>query len=218
MNRPYIIINCAMSSDGKLALPNRRQLRISNDEDMKRVYQLRNTCDAVLVGIGTVLSDDPKLTVKEKYVQQPCQPTRIVLDTHCRTPETALVVNEKAKTIVVTGEKCKKFFNSNVETIQCRTDNDGKIDLYALLEMLYERGIKRLIVEGGSNIIWSFIKNKFFDDLFVYIGPMIVGGAQTPSMADGGGIKNIDDLIHLEIKKFSRLGSGILINYKLKNF
>ena len=206
-----------MSTDGKLALPNRKQLRISSDEDMKRVYQLRNTCDAVLVGIGTILSDDPKLTVKEKYVKHPSQPTRIVLDTHCKTPETALVVNEKAKTIIVTSEKCTVSYNANVENIQCRIDSDGNIDLYDLINILYKLGMKKLLVEGGSNIIWSFIKNKLFDDLFVYIGPMVVGGAQTPTMADGKGIKNIDELIYLEIKNISRLGSGILIHYKPKD-
>ena len=67
MNRPYVIVNCAMSADGKIALPSRKQLRISSDEDIKRMYTLHQECDAVLVGIETVLSDDPKLTVKENY-------------------------------------------------------------------------------------------------------------------------------------------------------
>ena len=100
MNRPTIIINCAMSIDGKIALPTGNQMRISSDDDMKRVHQLRNTCDGVLVGVGAVLSDDPKLTVKEKYVEKVKQPTRIVLDTFCKTPVDALVVNDKAPTII----------------------------------------------------------------------------------------------------------------------
>ena len=71
MTKPYVIINCAMSADGKIALPTRKQLRISSEEDIKRMYNLRNKCDGVLVGVGTILSDDPKLTVKEKYVKNP---------------------------------------------------------------------------------------------------------------------------------------------------
>jgi len=86
MNMPHVIINCAMSLDGKLASQSGRQMKISCEEDIKRMYKLRNNYDAVLVGIGTVLSDDPKLTVKEKYVKNPKQPIRIVLDTYCKTP------------------------------------------------------------------------------------------------------------------------------------
>ena len=93
MNRPRIILNCAMSADGKIALPNKQQLRISSEEDMKRVFELRNSCDAILVGSGAVLSDNPKLTVKEKYVKHPRNPIRVVLDTHMKTPVDALVVN-----------------------------------------------------------------------------------------------------------------------------
>jgi len=71
MKRPRIIINCAMSADGKIALPTKKQIRISSEEDIKRMYQLRNESDAVLVGIGTILTDNPKLTVKETYVHHP---------------------------------------------------------------------------------------------------------------------------------------------------
>ena len=96
MKRPHVTINCAMSADGKIALPNRKQLRISCDEDIKRMYNLRNEVDAVLVGIETILSDDPKLTVKEKYVKNLKQPLRVVLDSTCKTPKDALVLNDSA--------------------------------------------------------------------------------------------------------------------------
>ena len=100
MKRPYVVINCAMSSDGKIASPSGKQLRISCDEDIKRMYKLRNDSDAVLVGINTVLSDDPKLTVKEKYIENPERPIRIVLDTHCKTPVDSFVVDNTAKTLI----------------------------------------------------------------------------------------------------------------------
>ena len=77
---PFVTVNCAMSADGKIALPTRRQTRISSEEDIARVHRLRNASDAILVGIGTVLSDDPSLLVKEKYVRRPRRPLRIVLD------------------------------------------------------------------------------------------------------------------------------------------
>jgi len=215
MTRPHVVVNCAMSADGKIALPTRKQLRISCDEDIARMYQLRHESDAVLVGIGTILSDEPKLTVKEKYVEVPHQPIRIILDTHCKTPENALAVNGTAKTMIITAEPCKKKYGANVEVIQCQTDSNGFIDLHNLLTLLDKRGIKTLMVEGGSTVIWNFLKYKLVDELYVYVGPMIVGGKHTPTMADGEGICNLDELVSLEIVETQRLGPGLLIHYKL---
>ena len=138
MNRPYVIINCAMSLDGKIASPSGKQMKISCEEDIKRMYKLRNKSDAVLVGIGTVLSDDPKLTVKEKYVKNPKQPIRIVLDTNCKTPDDALVVNDAAKTLIIAGKECNKKYGDNVEIIKCKTNKEGLIDLENLIDILYK--------------------------------------------------------------------------------
>jgi len=204
-----------MSADGKIALPSRKQLRISSEEDIERMYRLRNKYDAVLVGIGTVLSDDPKLTVKEEYVKNLRQPIRIILDVYCKTPEDALVVNQVAKTLIVTVKKCDKKYGDNIEIIECETDENGFINLNSLLELLYERGIKTLLVEGGSTVIWSFLKQRLVDDLYVYVGPIVIGGKDTPTLADGIGIKGIDELIPLEISEIRRLGPGILIHYKM---
>jgi len=216
MNRPYVIINCAMSADGKIASPSGKQLRISNEEDIKRMYNLRNSCDAVLVGINTILSDDPKLTVKDGYVENPKNPIRIILDVHCRTKENALAVDDKAKTLVITNGACDKNYGTNVEVVQCDVDFEGLIDLEKMLEILSNYGIKKLMVEGGSTVIWNFLKQGFVDDLYVFIGPMIIGGKYTPSMADGEGISTEDDLISLEIVKVSKLSDGILVHYKLR--
>lgn len=215
MNRPHVIVNCAMSADGKIALPTRKQLRISCAEDIERMYKLLNECDAVLVGIGTVLSDDPKLTVKEKYVKHPCQSIRVILDVHCKTPEDALVVNQAAKTLIITGEKCSKKYGGNVGIIECETDENGLIDLNVLLKLLYERRIKTLLVGGGGTVIWNFLKQKLVDDLYVYVSPMIIGGKNTPTLADGTGISSVDELIFLEINGISKLGPGILIHYRM---
>jgi len=215
MNRPHVIVNCAMSADGKIALPNRKQLKISCEEDIERMYDLRNKYDAVLVGIGTVLSDNPKLTVKEKYVKQLSQPIRIILDTDCRTPEKALVVNNSAKTMIITAEKCNKKYGDNVEVLKCEKDENGFIALTKLLQLLYRRGIKTLMVEGGATVIWNFLRQRLVDDLYVYVSPIVIGGKTTPTLADGEGIKNIDELINLEILDIIRLGPGFLIHYRM---
>ena len=215
MNRPHVIVNCAMSADGKIALPTRKQLRISSDEDIERMYKSRHESDAVLVGIETILSDNPKLTVKEKYVNTLNQPIRIILDSNCRTPLDALAVNDIAKTLIITSKKCSKKFNDNVEVIQCKTDEKGQIDLGSLLELLYNLEIKTLMVEGGGTVIWNFLNKRLVDDFYVYMAPIIIGGVKTPTMANGGGIKSIDELISLEIVKVSRLGPGVLFHFKM---
>ena len=204
-----------MSADGKIALPSRKQFRISCEEDIERMYKLRNRSDAVLVGIETILSDDPKLTVKEKYVKNPRQPIRVILDSKCRTPENALAVNDWAKTYIITLEECDKKFKDNVKIIKCTEDENGFIDLKCLLELLYNHGIKTLMVEGGGTVIWSFIKNGLVDDLYVFVAPIVVGGKNTPTIADGEGVKSFDELKQLKIVNVSKLGQGVMIHYRL---
>lgn len=214
MKRPYILINCAMSVDGKIASPSGKQIRISCDEDIKRMYELRNDSDAVLVGVNTVLTDNPKLTVKDKYVKNPKQPIRVVLDTNCRTPLDALVVNGTVKTFIITSKKnCNKKFGDNVQIIYCDTNNEGLIDLQKLLNILFNNGIKKLMVEGGSTVISNFLKSGLVDDFYVYVGPIIIGGIDTPNIA--GKINKGDENIKLKLIASKSIGEGLLLHYKL---
>ncbi len=217
MNRPYVIVNAAMSADGKIALPNRRQLRISSEEDMKRVFQLRNSCDGILIGIGAVLADDPKLTVKKKFVKNPKNPVRIVLDTFGKTPVDALVVNDWAPTILFVSKKTKiqQSYGDHVEIIHCPESDPGFLDESFVLSSLYDHGIRTILVEGGGTVIWRFLKKKLVDDLFLYIGSMIIGGKKTPTFADGSGVMNADEVLELKLMDMKQLGSGVLLHYKL---
>jgi len=204
-----------MSADGKIASPSGKQLRISNEEDIERMYNLRNEVDAVLVGVNTIISDNPKLTVKEKYVNNPKNPIRVILDTHCRTKIDALAVDDKVKTLIITNGACDKNYSGNVEVVLCGIDSDGIINLEEMLDILQRRGIKKLLVEGGSTVIWNFLKHGFVDDLYVFIGPLIIGGKYTPSMADGDAISTENNLINLEVVDVSRINTGILVHYRL---
>jgi 2,5-diamino-6-(ribosylamino)-4(3H)-pyrimidinone 5'-phosphate reductase len=204
-----------MSADGKIALSNRKQLRISCDEDFIRMYKLRNECDAILVGIGAVLTDDPKLTVNEKYVKNPKQPLRVILDSKCRISQNALVMNNTTNTLIITTKGYEKQFNmKHVEVVGVEADSTGQVDLNNLLNLLYQKGLKKLLVEGGGTVIWNFLKNQLVDDLYIYIGSFIIGGKDTPTLADGSGIKNVNELIFLDIVCVNRLGNGLLIHYK----
>jgi 2,5-diamino-6-(ribosylamino)-4(3H)-pyrimidinone 5'-phosphate reductase len=214
MKRPHVVINCAMSADGKIASPTRKQMRISCNEDIARMYRLRNESDAVLVGVGTILTDNPKLTVKETYIPQPKQPLRVVLDSKGRTPPNALVLNDVSKTLIITGKGTKKTFNkSHIKVIECSIDKVGLIDVHCALDLLYQRGVRNLLVEGGGTIIWNFLKQKVVDDIYIFIGPCVIGGKETPTVADGEGIRAGEE-IPLKIVEVKEIGSGVLIHYQ----
>lgn len=205
------IINCAMSADGKIALKSRRQTKISDEQDKKRVHELRNSVDAILVGVDTVLSDDPKLTVKEKYVKNPKHPTRIVLDSDGRTPTDALVLNGAARTIIVTNERCGKTF-PNAEVIRCGKED---VDIERLVPELERRGIRKMLVEGGSKVIWSFLRTRIADEVCIFIGSMVIGGDSAPTPAGGPGAEDEKDIVHMRLKDAEVLGSGVLVKYEV---
>ena len=203
--RPFIHINCAMSADGKIAGVNRKQVRISSDEDKQRVKNLRRQYDAILVGIGTVLSDDPHLTVKGLNYDE--NPIRIVIDAHGRTPHEALVVNGAAPTIILTDDYCEKTWE-NAEAIRC----GNPFDLNLAMERLAEAGIENILVEGGGETIASFFKEKMVDRYTVFVGSMVIGGRIAPTPVDGDGWI-AENGIKLELKNSEVLGDGVLLTY-----
>lgn len=206
-----VIINCAMSADGKIALTTRRQTKISNEDDKRRVHKLRNSVDAILVGIETVLSDDPKLTVNAKYVKRPRHPVRVVLDSYGRTPKDALVLNGESKTIIVTNESTRKTF-PNAEVIRSgKTD----VDLRKMLRALSRKGIKKLLVEGGSRVIWSFLESGIADEVDIFVGSIVIGGEKAPTPAGGQGATDEKHIVALRLKNAKVLGNGVLLRYKV---
>ncbi|MGD9962279.1 MAG: 2,5-diamino-6-(ribosylamino)-4(3H)-pyrimidinone 5'-phosphate reductase [Thermoplasmata archaeon] len=205
------IVNCAMSADGKIALKSRRQTRISDEEDKRRVHELRNSVDAILVGVDTVISDNPKLTVNVKYVKNAKHPTRVVLDSDGRTPADALVLNGFARTIIVTNERCDKTF-PNAEVIRCGKDD---VDIERLVPELERRGVRKMLVEGGSRVIWSFLKTRIADEVYIFIGSMVIGGESAPTPAGGPGAEDEDGIVHLRLRDAEVLGSGVLVRYEV---
>jgi 2,5-diamino-6-(ribosylamino)-4(3H)-pyrimidinone 5'-phosphate reductase len=215
MPYPYVIINCAISVDGKLALPTRVQTRISCEEDLLRVHRLRNECDAILVGINTVLADDPSLVVNSRYVADARTPIRVVLDATCKIPATAKILDMQAPTYVFTLHKYVRAVEG-AEVIGCSgNETKGELNLSDVLQILYKYGVKKLLVEGGGSVIWSFLNERLADELRVYIGSIIIGGKQSPTLADGNGIQKFEDRIKLKLKEVVKVGSGVLLQYEV---
>jgi len=206
--RPHVIINAAMSVDGKIALSDGESVRLSNEEDLGRVHRLRAAVDAILVGVGTVLKDDPKLTVKSEYAKGR-NPLRVVLDSDGKVPESARVLDGSAPTLIVTSEECDRSFPHS-EVLRLGKD---EVDLPALLGRLAARDVKTILVEGGSTVIWSFLREGLADELKVFVSSRVLGGHATPTLAGGQGITSLDEAPRLRLERIERLGDGALLEY-----
>jgi|TARA_B100000959_G_C14739925_1_gene524617 2,5-diamino-6-(ribosylamino)-4(3H)-pyrimidinone 5'-phosphate reductase len=205
--RPEVILNCAASADGKISLPNRKQMAISNEKDFERVHKLRSECDAIIVGIGTIIEDNPFLTVRNN---SGAKPIRVILDTSCRIPIDSNVLNGESETIIAVGNKSGKNNLETAEIIEC---GENMIDLTKLLNILRERGVKRVLVEGGETVMWSFLKEKLFDEHNVFFSSIIIGGTGTPTIAGGKGFQNEKSILNLKLVSVEQLGNGILAKY-----
>ncbi len=209
--KPFVLVNCAMSADGKLAGPERKQVRISSEEDMIRVKNLRKRYDAILVGVGTVIADDPHLTVKNATYEE--NPVRIVLDSHGRIPPEARVLDDRAPTIIVTNDECTKDWGSNVTVIR---GGSGRINLTDVLHILAkDLGIENMIVEGGGEVIASFFREKLVDRYSVFVGGLLIGGRTSPTPADGDGWLAPEG-VKLSLDSAEVLGNGALLTFTPK--
>ncbi|MET1125187.1 MAG: 2,5-diamino-6-(ribosylamino)-4(3H)-pyrimidinone 5'-phosphate reductase [Archaeoglobaceae archaeon] len=215
-SEPFVIVNMAASLDGKISDEKRRQIRISCEEDLRRVDELRASCDAIMVGIGTVLADDPSLTVKSDELRakrllrgKPPNPLRVVVDSRCRIPIDAKVLDSRAKTIVAVASVADP---SKVEEVRKKAEvvvlGEERVDLKSLMDYLAARGVKRLLVEGGGTLVSSLLRQRLVDELIVYYSPMVIGGSSSPTICDG---ESFDPPLRCEIVEAKRFGEGFLI-------
>jgi len=197
-----------MSADGKIAGTDRKQVRISSDEDMARSKGLRKQYQAILVGIGTVMADDPHLTVKGASFTE--NPIRIVVDPNGRTPDDAAVADERAETLILTDDACETEW-THAHRIGC----GHPFDLTHAMSILAEEGIESLLVEGGGETIASFFKLGLADRYTVFVGDLVIGGRDSPTPADGDGWV-CENGVKLKMKSAEVLGDGVLITYDVK--
>lgn len=177
--RPRIVLNCAVSRDGHLAGEDGQPVLLSDEEDLRRVHGMRASADAILVGVGTVLADDPSLRVKPQYAQGE-DPLRVVLDSRLRTPATARVVDGSAPTVVYHAVQAKTRVG-HADLVRVPLDAVG-VDLHAVLADLADRAVELLLVEGGAQVLAAFLEAGLWDEWTVYEAPVDLGsGPALPS-------------------------------------
>lgn len=224
--RPYVIINIAMSADGKISTKEHRQTKISGEQDFDRVERLRSDCDAIMVGIGTVLADDSSLRLKNpNLIEERAaagkeeQPMRIVVDSKARMPLDGDIFKKGTgkRVIFVSKTAPKNRIGPLSEKAIVIPAGDTKIDLNLALDKLSEMGVKKLMVEGGGTLIWSFVSQKLFDEIRVFIGALIIGGAEAPTFVDGNGFTRTEEFTRLQLQNIEKIDEGVLITWIKKD-
>jgi 2,5-diamino-6-(ribosylamino)-4(3H)-pyrimidinone 5'-phosphate reductase len=215
-----VVVNAAASVDGKLSTRERRQVRISGEADFDRVDRLRAAADAVLVGVGTVLADDPHLGVKsgDRRVERlrngrAANPARVVADSRARTPTDATLLDDDAETYLLVAdaadaERVDALRAAGATVIRAGTD---RVALPAALADLEEEGVGRLLVEGGGELIFSLFEAGLVDELSVFVGSLVIGGRDAPTLADGEGF--LDDFPTLDLVGIDRVDDGVVLQY-----
>ena len=211
---PFVTLKFAQTIDGRIATLTGHSRWISSESSLKFAHKLRSLHDGVMVGVGTILKDDPELTVR---LSRGGNPVRIVVDSTLRIPADACVLKnqETAKTIIATTsdhsrKKLLQLRDAGTDVFIVNKDDRGKVDLKGLLTELGKKDLSSILVEGGSEIITSFLKERLADRIVIITAPKIAGEG-IPSVGDLG-IRKIDDSIRLSLKKISRKGDDIIVD------
>jgi 2,5-diamino-6-(ribosylamino)-4(3H)-pyrimidinone 5'-phosphate reductase len=213
-DRPYVILNAAMTLDGKISTK-ACDSKISCREDLRRVHELRGSVDAVMIGIRTLLIDNPKLNVR---FAEGKSPIKVIVDSAARTPISARVLTEDrdTSTLIAVTEKAPK---ERVEALKASgaeviiSGSGDRVDLNLLMKKLREMGIKILLLEGGGTLNWGMLKNGLVDEIRVAVAPLIVGGEDAVTLVEGEGIMEVRKGIRLKLRRIEQHGECLVLYY-----
>lgn len=212
---PYITLKMAVTIDGKIADCSGNSKWITSVESRSLVHELRSEYDAVMVGFNTVKIDNPQLTVR---LVEGRNPKRIILDSKLQLSLNSDLVkkNSDKNLILLTSNKNKdrkkkinSYYKKDIEIIFVPELSNGKINLAAAMKKLAEKNITSLLVEGGSKVFTSFLKQKLEDEILIFIAPKILGNGY--SLCNNLGIKNLSKAINYSIKDVEKVGGDILL-------
>ncbi len=208
---PFITLKTAVTLDGKIATSTGESKWITGREAREDVHQYRHEHDAILVGIGTVLKDNPKLTTR--LPQGGKSPIRIILDSDLRTPIDAHVITDNSvETWIVTGNKVskhkkQKFGQEHVTLIEV----DNPRNLHPLMLQLGKLGIVSLFVEGGATVNDSFLTQKLVNQIVLYMAPILIGGSRAPTSFEGDGIASLQNALKVQFESVQQIGHDLKI-------
>lgn len=203
-----------MTVDGKIATACGNS-RISSRVDLLRVHELRSSVDAILVGISTVLVDNPLLTVRLIKPNKGSNPVRVVVDSHARIPIESRILKtaHRIGTIVFVSERANDIKIRSIRSTGAMVIIAGAetVDLSDALLDLKKMGFKNILVEGGGEINWSLLSLGVVSELIVTISPKIVGGRSAITLVEGDGYEKISQAINMELKKILREKNGEVV-------
>lgn len=212
--KPFVVLKAAMTLDGKIATATGQSKWITNETSRAYGYKLRDIYDGIMVGINTVIEDNPMLTAR---VDGGKNPIRIVVDSSLKIDINANVVQDKsAKTIIATTDKADKdkilkLQAQDVDVIVVDKDKNDKVDIEKLLDILGQQNICSILVEGGATLSGSFVAKKLVDKVDFFIAPKIVGGKEAKTPVAGTGILNLQEALALKDIQIEKLEEDILI-------
>lgn len=209
---PFVTMKTAISMDGKIATVMGESKWITGEKAREDVHQYRHMHDAILVGVNTVIHDNPFLTTRLKNGGK--NPIRVILDTNLRIPLDANVVTDKsAKTYIVTGNRANPDKADNLTSLGVKIIKmeQSSISIKEMLKVLGKHDITSIFVEGGGKIQGSFLEEKAFQEIITYIAPKLIGGDQAPATFGGMGIKHINEVPLLRFTQIDKIGDDIKI-------
>lgn len=212
--KPFVVLKAAMTLDGKIATATGQSKWITNETSRAYGYKLRDIYDGIMVGINTVIEDNPMLTAR---VDGGKNPIRIVVDSSLKIDINANVVQDKsAKTIIATTDKADKdkilkLQAQDVDVIVVDKDEKDKVDIEKLLDILGQQNICSILVEGGATLSGSFVAKKLVDKVYFFIAPKIIGGKEAKTPVAGTGILNLQEALALKDIQIEKLEEDILI-------
>ncbi|WP_455645089.1 2,5-diamino-6-(ribosylamino)-4(3H)-pyrimidinone 5'-phosphate reductase [Methanosphaera sp.] len=213
--KPYVLLNAAMTVDGKIATEN-SSMKISGENDLIRVHHLRKKYDGIMVGINTIIVDNPKLTIHKIPSEKTDNPTRIIIDSKARTPLDSKVLNNQAETIIIVSKKAPIDRVKKLEE-KCTiiTSGETSIDLKETMDKLYKLNIRSILLEGGSTLNFSMFKEELIDEVSICIGSKILGGSKSKTFVDGNGFDK-DNCVNLNLKSCEKIDDDILLKYTVQ--
>ncbi|MRR06750.1 MAG: bifunctional diaminohydroxyphosphoribosylaminopyrimidine deaminase/5-amino-6-(5-phosphoribosylamino)uracil reductase RibD [Deltaproteobacteria bacterium] len=210
---PFVILKSAMTLDGKTATASGDSKWITCEESRRYVHTLRSRVDAIMVGVGTVLADDPQLTCR---MVRGKDPHRIVVDSRLRTPPTAALfhLDSQAKTILATierdPEKTAVMQGLAAETLLCE-EEEGRVDLADLLRRLGARGVQSILLEGGRELVGSAVRKGLVDKYLLFYAPKIIAGGDGYGLCSGPGVERMADAFRLKADSVRRFAEDFLV-------